>query len=408
MDEVFFHQGQRFRVIDTKPNPKNIKRGDWVRICHDPYSSKPDIVAYVFSCRPFWPLNKNAGVDGPAYIPNDYLLELARDGDHSEVFQQLFSEEYIELIDRIDENASHRRKNIVVCFDGTWNQNDLEDTNPHRIIGLLDRRNSVSNYYSGVGAGGFLDYLLDGATGRGLFRIVRAGYTFVKANYLAGDRIFIFGFSRGAYAARHLAGMIARCGLDWHPEATYDFYKRLLSSRSQEGGRGCDVQFLGLFDCVPGNQLYMMRKASRGLNSSLLEMRIKNFAHAASRDERRWSFKPLVFQQSAQAIFEQRWFPGYHFDVGGDKNTKLNNFSLAWILSQACRCGLSLSGPIPLDFDPLAKGEPSDWLPTKLGLTCIRSKLTEAALIDPSPSPEALRKEISALTHLSKLSEEAS
>lgn len=367
MDGVFEHRGHRFKVVNTKPDPKNIKTGDWLRICYDPYDGKPDIVAYVISCRLIWPLNKNRGADEPAYLPNDYLLELARDGDHSDVFEQLFSHEYIEVVEKIeaDDDLQKRplrgKKNIVVCFDGTWNQNELQNTNPHRIIGLLDKRESISNYYSGVGVGGLLDYGLDGITGRGVFRIVRSAYTFVKANYLEGDLIFIFGFSRGAYAARHLAGMIARCGLDWHSEATYDHYRSILRNHSQEDGRGCEVRFLGLFDCVPGNQLYMMRKASRGLNSPVLERRIKNMAHAISRDERRWSFKPLIFEQNNQDIFEQRWFPGYHFDVGGDANNKLNNFSLAWILIQACRCGLSLSGTIPLDFDPVAQGQCSDW-----------------------------------------------
>jgi hypothetical protein len=143
-----------------------------------------------------------------------------------------------------------------------------------------------------------------------------------------------------------------------------------------------------------------MKKASRGLNSRALERRIRNMAHAVSRDERRWSFQPLIFEQDDQDIFEQRWFPGYHFDVGGDSNDKLNNFSLAWILVQACRCGLSLSGPIPLDFDPSAQGQCSDWPPTKWGLTCNRSELPEAKLILSGPCPITLRQEAGALTRL--------
>lgn len=108
--DIFDHRGHKFRVLDTEPQPSSIKAGDWVRICHDPYSSKPDIVACVMACRPIWPLNPNAGAGEPAYLPDDHLLELARDGDHTDVFQQLFSHEYIELVGRV-ENEPNRLDN---------------------------------------------------------------------------------------------------------------------------------------------------------------------------------------------------------------------------------------------------------------------------------------------------------
>ncbi|WP_144378048.1 T6SS phospholipase effector Tle1-like catalytic domain-containing protein [Mesorhizobium amorphae] len=291
--------------------------------------------------------------------------------------------------------------NIVVCLDGTWNGNDLENTNVHRIIGLLDKRECISNYYSGVGVGSrWLEHKLDGATGRGVFRTVRAAYTFVKANYLKGDRIYIFGFSRGAYAARHLAGLIARCGLDWHPEATYDRYRGILRGEVEEGSRGVEVEFLGMFDCVPGNQIYMHTDAPRELNATNIERNILNVAHAVSRDEHRSLFKPLVFVSDQQKSFEQRWFPGYHFDVGGDRNKDLNNFSLAWMLVQACRCGLHLSGHIPTTFNPSTPGVRGDDWTTTIGVSCARSELPEAKFIEREPSADTLRNEISQLTRL--------
>lgn len=291
--------------------------------------------------------------------------------------------------------------NIVVCLDGTWNGNDLENTNVHRIIGLLDKHKCISNYYSGVGVGSRpLERKLDGATGRGVFRTVRAAYTFVKANYLKGDRVYIFGFSRGAYAARHLAGLIARCGLDWHPEATYDRYRSILRGEAEEGGRGVDVEFLGMFDCVPGNQIYMLTDAPRELNAATIEKGIRNVAHAVSRDEHRSLFKPLIFVSDRQNSFEQRWFPGYHFDVGGERNKDLNNFALAWMLVQACKCGLSLAGAIPTVFNPSTPGTRGDDWTTKIGVECARPDLPEAKFIDPEPSTEALMNDISQLTRL--------
>jgi hypothetical protein len=405
--DIFDHRGHKFRVLDTEPQPSSIKAGDWVRICYDPYSSKPDIVACVMSCRPIWPLNPNARPGEPAFLPDDHLLELARDGDHADVFQQLFSHEYIELVGRVDDesaalgNGRARGMNIVVCLDGTWNGNDLENTNVHRILGLLDKRKCISNYYSGVGVGSRrLGYLLDGLTGRGVFRTVRLAYTFVKANYMEGDRIYIFGFSRGAFAARHLAGLIAHCGLAWHPEATYNSYRSILRNKTAPGGRGVDVDFLGMFDCVPGNQIYMLRDAPTELNATTIEHRIRNVAHAVSRDEHRSPFKPLVFAPDRQASFEQRWFPGYHSDIGGDMNEDLNNFSLAWMLVQACRCGLSLSGLVPTAFEPAAPGKRIDDLTTRMGISCARSELPEAKFIEREPSADTLRNEISQLTRL--------
>jgi uncharacterized protein (DUF2235 family) len=239
-------------------------------------------------------------------------------------------------------------------------------------------------------------------TGRGVFRTVRSAFTFVRANYRDGDRIFIFGFSRGAYAARHLAGMIARIGIKAHPEDGYEQYRRSAgdSPRAVNHARGTDVQFLGLFDCVPGNQIYSIKQANHRMNNPFLESRIRNFAHAESKDERRWSFKPLILLKNDQESFSQRWFPGCHFDIGGDENRPLNDFALTWMLTQALTCGLPLSGGLSEPFDQAARPNPKEYFTTTLGLTCRRSKLPEADLVENTISSEQLRKEISALTRL--------
>ncbi|UIK04759.1 T6SS phospholipase effector Tle1-like catalytic domain-containing protein [Neorhizobium galegae] len=291
--------------------------------------------------------------------------------------------------------------NIVVCLDGTWNGNDLENTNVHRILGLLNKQHCISNYYSGVGVGSrWLQHKLDGATGRGVFQTVRSAYTFVKANYVEGDQIYIFGFSRGAYAARHLAGLIARCGLRWHPEATYEKYRAILKGEPSNSDLGVNVQFLGMFDCVPGNQYYMLAQGPIELNDPKIETGIRNFAHAVSRDEHRALFKPLIFVRGEQDRFEQRWFPGYHFDVGGDGNEALNNFALAWMLLLGCQCGLTLSGLIPTKFDPSAPSIRYDDPTTRVGVECLRAGLPEAKLVCEQITSEALQKGISELTRL--------
>jgi len=235
---------------------------------------------------------------------------------------------------------------------------------------------------------------LDGASGRGAFRTVRAAYTFVRGNYLDGDRIFIFGFSRGAFAARHLAGMFARVGIKQHAEVGYDEYRRMLAEGEGSTLAEQDVTFLGMFDCVPGNQVYTLGRTDNGVNDVLLEPGIRNVAHAVSRDERRWSFRPLIFESSTQRRFRQAWFPGYHSDVGGEGNEPLNDFALAWMLAEAFDSGMSLSSLPNLNFNPNARGHSSDWPQTKLGLVCDRSRLPEIARIESQPSDLHLRERI--------------
>src|SRR5205823_13848725 len=102
------------------------------------------------------------------------------------------------------------------------NDNERQNTNIHHFFSMLDKSQTPAHYWSGVGIGGWaVGNALDATMGRGLFRIMRSAFTFVKGNYQRGDQIFIFGFSRGAFAARHLAGMIARLGLGRFAEETY-------------------------------------------------------------------------------------------------------------------------------------------------------------------------------------------
>ena len=112
-------------------------------------------------------------------------------------------------------------KNIVFCADGTWNHPDETDdgvptpTNVYKLFNaLLQTDTQAPHYNSGVGTDGTpIDHLLGGAIGEGLFQKIRDGYTTIARSYQDGDQIYLFGFSRGAYTARSLAGMIAVCGL---------------------------------------------------------------------------------------------------------------------------------------------------------------------------------------------------
>jgi uncharacterized protein (DUF2235 family) len=111
-------------------------------------------------------------------------------------------------------------KSIILCADGTWNtpHGDSQftiDTNVRKLYRSLTNDGSQLKYYdSGVGTDGTpLDHLFGGAMGEGLFQKVQDCYQFLSNVYDPGDRIFVFGFSRGAYTARSTAGMIAGFGV---------------------------------------------------------------------------------------------------------------------------------------------------------------------------------------------------
>jgi hypothetical protein len=198
--------------------------------------------------------------------------------------------------------------------------------------------------------------------------------------------------------------MITRLGLGKFAEETYDRYRAELVAGTPPVTQQ-EIHFLGMFDCVPGNQIYCLNKGSRVLNAPLLEPGIQNVAHAVSRDERRWSFAPILFVDGGQKRFAQRWLPGYHFDLGGDDNPPLNAFALWWMVREAYGCGLdfehikcladSKNGfhhgllGVKLGFlgviDSGAPGKPSDWFTTKLGLRCSRSFLSGSDRVEPPP-----------------------
>ena len=154
-------------------------------------------------------------------------------------------------------------KNIAVFLDGTWNNavsTSGQRTNVDALHLSLSRKNQVNLYCPGVGAhAGWLGKRLFGVAGKGVFQAARHAWKDVAANYESGDRIYIFGFSRGAFAARHLAGMIVRYGLGgWQGDLEQQF-RKWLRDVAQPCVTTCEeVHFLGLFDCVPGNRLYVL------------------------------------------------------------------------------------------------------------------------------------------------------
>src|ERR1700730_7452373 len=111
-------------------------------------------------------------------------------------------------------------RRLVVCFDGTWNKvsNPTTVTNVVKFAEAVrpvaaDGATQIVYYNSGVGTGDKLDRFLGGVFGRGVKDSVKRGLAFLALNYLPGDEIYIFGFSRGAFTARALAGVIGASGI---------------------------------------------------------------------------------------------------------------------------------------------------------------------------------------------------
>ena len=290
-------------------------------------------------------------------------------------------------------------KRLVVCCDGTWNKPDNENvTNVEKIARTVQSDPSTTGgvyqlvyYISGVGAGSYeADRLLGGAFGFGLFHNVIACYRFLAQNYEPGDEIFIIGFSRGAYTARSVAGMLASVGLltkralveERLPEAVHLYQ----GTKMPEGAFGesvdefkhdhchaAKVTFLGVFDTVGALGVPGFERDTPKFHSVQLSDQVLCARQALAIDETRLKFAPTLWEapeEPADAPTEdprvkQVWFEGAHSDVGGGyAQTGLSDTSLLWMAREAHAAGLVFdsdllgtyvdSGSDPICHNPLS------------------------------------------------------
>jgi hypothetical protein len=194
-----------------------------------------------------------------------------------------------------------------------------------------------------------------GLSGAGLSANVRAAYAFVAENYDEGDELYFFGFSRGAYTARAVAGLVADMGLltprglDNFSTVYSDYYKfKKLSyddeTRKQLGFRPhlprFTIQLIGVFDTVGFHDSHI-NAALFGekfeLPNTILSPDVRYAFHALSLDETRHAFSPTLWHCPTKVDDQdllQVWFSGGHGDVGGgDTDARLSNISLAWMVS---------------------------------------------------------------------------
>jgi glutathione S-transferase len=256
----------------------------------------------------------------------------------------------------------------------------------------------VAKYIHGVGdSGNWLDKLLGGSMGMGLLSRVLRGYTYLSRNYAPGDKIFLVGFSRGAYTARALGGLVSSMGLlEWealnlkkgHADqeaykhacaAWYDYQKRRLGDVTHHLKGMIEAFFTDLTDLVPALELrpkyfpdvpveavavwdtvgslgipvlsadHGMRLDPLRLADSALAANIKHGFHAVAADEQRIDFTPTLWDPDPRVV--QRFFPGSHGDVGGGypegEHSSLSDLALAWMADQLKSVGVRFANDPP-------------------------------------------------------------
>jgi uncharacterized protein (DUF2235 family) len=232
-------------------------------------------------------------------------------------------------------------KHIFIGLDGTWQAafRDPFKSNVHRLNVALDNRDAderknpqIFIYSAGVGTSNRSSRLYAGVTGEGINALILEAYINLASNYVPGDKIYIFGFSRGAFAARALTGFISHAGLlkadhlSYVEDAWIDFTDRrkakreYLSLKSGAVHTNVKIEFLGVWDTVIGTfmkKYYLKRYHFDGLQPVKI---INTTVHIMSADDNRWDYKPIPFETRDGRALEQIWMPGVHADIGGGYN----------------------------------------------------------------------------------------
>lgn len=274
----------------------------------------------------------------------------------------------------------------VILIDGTLGALlDARETNVGRIYRLLRAAPSsarMSLYYDMGEQWQVWRDVANVAMGRGINEQILRAYGWLASRYRPGDRVFLFGYSRGAFAVRSLAGVIDRVGLLTQDAATernvmlaWRYYRRAAPSAAERAfvSRHCharvEIEMIGAFDTVKalGVRLPLLWRWSdpqHEFHNHHLSPIVRHGFHALALDETRAVFQPVLWDTGAgdwRGRVEQVWFRGAHSDVGGqisgmEAARGLSNIPLVWMLDRAERFGLRLPPDwrTGLHADPLA------------------------------------------------------
>ncbi len=298
-------------------------------------------------------------------------------------------------------------KNIVIFCDGTWNSPADEEFGVPSVtnVRLLYRAcqdfaesggRQVVWYQSGIGSqGNGFRRSFEGATGWGMGQAIKRGYATIAKHYYPGDKIYLFGFSRGAFAARSIAGMIRQMGLIDNPttenvEKAYEYYEGHRfeykekpwqtgyspvgeEAENRRAPGNVRIHFIGVWDTVGSLgfsfwgwsfNLRFFRNAFHDISPNGITDHVYQ---ALAMDEIRTSFMPSLWEypkqipgkpvEPAARWIEQAWFRGVHSDIGGGYSERgLSDIALKWMLDKATEKGLVLrKNALTTDDDPDAE-----------------------------------------------------
>ncbi|KAH9234749.1 hypothetical protein K456DRAFT_1835462 [Colletotrichum gloeosporioides 23] len=331
------------------------------------------------------------------------------------------------------------KKRLIVCCDGTWNDSNGSNgytTNVSRLSTAIAQKcctgmPQVVYYHRGVGTEESLAArTIGGAFGTGVLTDIKDCYRFICENYSPGDEIVIVGFSRGAFTARSVSGMVCSIGLlnsfglsnfgaifddyqdfpNWTKSVEGKVRKMVNKYRDYLKGNHFPMQFLrlltlpisGVWDTVgslgypkmpwrldivrPGRdprEVSQLRFASRNISD-----RVDYAFHALALDEWRTTFKPTLWgkaEENKTTHLRQVWFPGTHSDVGGGTEDNRNPLvSLAWMADQLSSIGVEF---VPEEMVRVFrsvgfKNEPRQWgmaiITSPGGFTSVPDKVYDA------------------------------
>jgi uncharacterized protein (DUF2235 family) len=290
--------------------------------------------------------------------------------------------------------AAQKSKRLAVFLDGTWNAVD-SNTNVWRMKALCaktgnDGKPQMAYYEIGVNG------VLGGGFGKGLDENIRSAYEWLIENYEDGDEIFILGFSRGAFTARSLAGLVTKLGIlkPGSPIGVaqlYDRYKHTdeqtiweLHEQQDKGtlnatleermllkySQPAKIKVVAVWDTVgalgiPAFSVEGVSRSTFGFLHTGLRVHLQNGYHALAIDEHRQDFAPTLWDvrrpndpDEARAparpmtSVEQRWFVGAHANVGGGyASDLLAQIPLRWIMKKTSLHGLTFRNDVDIDGD---------------------------------------------------------
>ncbi len=298
-------------------------------------------------------------------------------------------------------------KNIIVLMDGTWDSanqanipNGTASTNVVKLNNILinDKKSQLVFYDDGIGADAYgLSKFIDGATGLGINDKIIQGYQFIMQNFTSEDKIYLFGFSRGAYTVRYIADFIAHMGLLklTNNESSieqfnrindyFNHYKQIRNTDIIEVdlsiANNCYIQMIGVWDTVgelgiPVDVLKNFNSKQYAFSDTILHNNVLFGYQALAIDEKRSDFIPCLW--NSRNGIEQIWFAGSHSDIGGGYLAcGLSDITLKWMIDMAVNYHQILIDDTKFKLlkpDPLDQiHDPSTLFPYNIKLVQLRS-----------------------------------